>query len=967
MRIERLILSVTYRCQCACVHCSQGSYAVSPSKELSFEEIAEVVDAASVSRLKELNLFGGEALLRPDIFELIRHGRTRAQHVTLDTNGVGIDAATARRIKEAGVDLVYLSLFSADPDLNDDLHRRKGNFKEIERATRRFIAEGVPVFYSVCIFKHLLEGDELEKLVDLARERGVSGVRLLYPLFSGRWFGSHGVLLSPEERAVVDAQVDGSFVFVSEGMNKPDYEGCPAVSGGSVFVSPYGDVQPCNFVPVYLGNVREEPLDVILDRARRHDFFSPTYQCGRCPMMSEDFLTVLQPGVGEGSGLYALDDLPSLRSGAPCNNGCEGCDSRAPDLSADLEAVAEAFKGRKGGTGYREVWLRGGEPFLDEGVYDVIAGLAADHKVCAVSNARIFAYEAAARRAAEAGLEEVHVPVWGGSRADYDRHVCVDGAFKHLARGIRNLLAAGVEVTAYVDSAAGRDSEPRRLLKKLGVGRVLGARLGEGTFFCDRTRRLHPPLKERQSEGPLVTLKRRAAPRKEAAERALVVNPPLDGLELALQGWTRDYVTNFPLACFKLASRHRKAGRAVELLDCLNTGNQDTLARAGFTPELVVREARCAGPGGEEMVRPVYRAGLTRDEIRAALEAQRGTNLSVISVSSSFTWSWKTTWEVIELCKEVFPGVPVELGGIYPTLCPEHAGGCGADSIHEGADPALAAEWVDLDTWGSASDRAGARSMSLKTSYGCHMKCSYCAVRQLEGQGFDALDTDDLITQIRAYAGAGLRTLHFWDSDIFCDRAHAERILHALSELPERLTLSAPAGISLYRFDDELARMMKVSGFKDVVIAVESTRDDKLDEFGRRHLTRRFGRAAAFAREAGFGPGEIHAVLMIGYPGQTREDLIADLAAVVREGVMASINVYSPIPGTADFETYAHLLGGRPIEDLDSFLFPMASEDLPASLLEDAYKLFNFRVLTRDELLRRASEHDLYGQVAKMV
>jgi radical SAM superfamily enzyme YgiQ (UPF0313 family) len=247
------------------------------------------------------------------------------------------------------------------------------------------------------------------------------------------------------------------------------------------------------------------------------------------------------------------------------------------------------------------------------------------------------------------------------------------------------------------------------------------------------------------------------------------------------------------------------------------------------------------------------------------------------------------------------------------------------------------------------------------------MKCSYCAVRQLEGKGYEAMDTGDLVAQLRAYAAAGLRTLHFWDSDIFCDRDHSLEILRALTELKERLTLSAPAGISLYRFDDELAGLMKAAGFKDVVLAVESTRDDKLDEFGRRHLTRRFSRAAATARRAGFSAHEIHAVLMVGYPGQTREDLVADLAAVAREGVMASINVYSPIPGTADFETYSHLLAGRPIEDLDSFLFPMASEDLPASLLEDAYKLFNFRVLTKDQLEKLASEHELYGQVAKMV
>ena len=36
------------------------------------------------------------------------------------------------------------------------------------------------------------------------------------------------------------------------------------------------------------------------------------------------------------------------------------------------------------------------------------------------------------------------------------------------------------------------------------------------------------------------------------------------------------------------------------------------------------------------------------------------------------------------MVREIWPDVPVALGGIYPTLCPEHAAGLGADLVLPG-------------------------------------------------------------------------------------------------------------------------------------------------------------------------------------------------------------------------------------------------------------------------------------------
>ena len=484
MKLERLILGVTYRCQCRCVHCSQGSYPVDPKGELTFDEIRRVVEDASEHKLKELNLFGGEALLREDIFDILHAVRDKTQYLTLDTNGVRVTEDTARKLKQARVSLLYMSLFSADAEFNEQMHRRKGVFDEIMRSTDILVREGIPLFYSTCIFREHLKDGRLEELIALAKRKKVNGIRLLYPLASGSWFDNTGILLTDEEKAAINRHVDNRFVFVSEGMNLPDFEGCPAISGGSLFISPYGEVQPCNFVPIYLGNIREEPLDVILDRARRHRFFSPVHQQGRCPMMTPDFLRMIEQGIDPKSHLYPLGDFQKIEFHTGCTNGCPECTSRSrsegPSLRSQLDALWKAEP-----LDYSDVWLRGGEPFLHPQAFEIVEEITRHgYNACAIGNARIFASPDMVAKASKAGLRELHVPVWGQSTAEYDAYVRVADAHKHMLAGIKRLAEKNVTVVAYLDPD---NRELPSLLLRAGVDRVVYYRLND-LFYCDRLR-----------------------------------------------------------------------------------------------------------------------------------------------------------------------------------------------------------------------------------------------------------------------------------------------------------------------------------------------------------------------------------------------------------------------------------------------------------------------------------------------
>jgi MoaA/NifB/PqqE/SkfB family radical SAM enzyme len=62
---------------------------------------------------------------------------------------------------------------------------------------------------------------------------------------------------------------------------------CSALARRYVYVSPYGDLQPCCFVPISFGNIRRRPLGEILKRLWESTLMN--YDSGRCLMNNPEF------------------------------------------------------------------------------------------------------------------------------------------------------------------------------------------------------------------------------------------------------------------------------------------------------------------------------------------------------------------------------------------------------------------------------------------------------------------------------------------------------------------------------------------------------------------------------------------------------------------------------------------------------------------------------------------------------
>lgn len=169
-------LHVTDLCNFRCPTCLKGIDA-EPARELGTGQWKTALDRLSgVAFLQDVTFSGGEALLRPDIDELIAHAKRLRFHVSVITNGWSADAAALDRLRALGVDQLIVSLNSLRPAVHDESRSRPGSFDHIMRLIAAW-REGPPR-PRLCLETVVMQPncDEMVALARFVRDNRLSGI-----------------------------------------------------------------------------------------------------------------------------------------------------------------------------------------------------------------------------------------------------------------------------------------------------------------------------------------------------------------------------------------------------------------------------------------------------------------------------------------------------------------------------------------------------------------------------------------------------------------------------------------------------------------------------------------------------------------------------------------------------------------------------------------------------------------------
>ncbi len=249
--------ALTYECNCHCGHCSAARLRNEARPLLRMDAIKRTLKECIELGVLNINLTGGEILLRDDLDELIRAAQPDKAVVSIATNGILLDRSAALRLKDLGVRIVTISLDSADPDTHDRSRGYKGCFKKVFEAVEHARAADLEVFLCTIMTPQNLKNGDMYRMVDLARDKDLT-ITVNVSCAVGRWTSNKGILLDEHDLACFDEIVSLPHVRWEGGSNYLK-EGCPA-GIEKVYISPYGDVMPCNFAHISFGNVAEESL-----------------------------------------------------------------------------------------------------------------------------------------------------------------------------------------------------------------------------------------------------------------------------------------------------------------------------------------------------------------------------------------------------------------------------------------------------------------------------------------------------------------------------------------------------------------------------------------------------------------------------------------------------------------------------------------------------------------------------------
>ena len=305
------VWEVTGACNLRCIHCHATS-GQAAADELSTDEGKKLIDQlAAESEFRTLIYTGGEPLVRPDIFELLRHSQKAGLANIIATNGTLIDEEMAFKLKDHGVVCNAISFDAANPSIHDMVRNKAGSFDLAMRAVVATKKAGILLQINTTAMEYNMP--HLPELIDFADSSG-AGILLMYQLVAvGRGekiekatlkktankYLSELISLKQKTAKTIIEPVAGPqywpFLLEKGGtrgglplkLAGQVFHGCSA-GRGFVYVKANGDVWPCPFVEVSGGNIRGKSFHDIYtgstlfnDLRRREEKLKGL--CGECP------------------------------------------------------------------------------------------------------------------------------------------------------------------------------------------------------------------------------------------------------------------------------------------------------------------------------------------------------------------------------------------------------------------------------------------------------------------------------------------------------------------------------------------------------------------------------------------------------------------------------------------------------------------------------------------------------------
>jgi radical SAM superfamily enzyme YgiQ (UPF0313 family) len=396
--------------------------------------------------------------------------------------------------------------------------------------------------------------------------------------------------------------------------------------------------------------------------------------------------------------------------------------------------------------------------------------------------------------------------------------------------------------------------------------------------------------------------------------RCLLINPWIYDFA-AVNLWSR------PLGLLKLAEYLSQFDIDLRFIDCTDILKRRRKYGTGKYQRQIIEKPEIL----KSIPKNYARYGISLDDFTESVKSLLPFDL--VFITSIMSYWYPGIQKVVEIVKSLSPGTPIILGGIYATLYPEHAlETSGVDYIFQGhisSFPSLflkkeiSCEKIEdfLKKLDINFNKSGTPKPYYKlnlyqsypfapllTSIGCPYRCSYCASSVLFN-GFIQREPIDVFNEIRELYEMGIRDYAFYDDALLVNTdSHVKVLLKEVIRSGIKVRFHCPNGIHARFISDELAYLMKQSGFTTVRISLETVNPERQKETGGKVTTENFKRAVVTLKKHGFTKEHLGVYLMYGLPDQPFDEVREGVEFLKGLDVRIHLTEFSPVPATSCWE-----------------------------------------------------------------
>jgi radical SAM superfamily enzyme YgiQ (UPF0313 family) len=439
---------------------------------------------------------------------------------------------------------------------------------------------------------------------------------------------------------------------------------------------------------------------------------------------------------------------------------------------------------------------------------------------------------------------------------------------------------------------------------------------------------------------------------------ALLINPWIYDFK-AFDFWSK------PLGLLYLASILRTNKWEVYLVDCLDRNHPhlikyslklpkgDEYGRGKYLAETIERPEAY-----KNFQRRYKRYGMPPEIfIKILKELPKP---SWIFITSLMSYWYLGVFSVIKYLKEIFPNTPIILGGIYATLCYEHAQKYSqADFILPGlAEKRISELFPEIPQYSFSELPFPAFDLyhkldyvTILTSRGCIFNCNYCAVNYLTPK-FIIRSLASVINELEIYYERGVKNIVFYD-DALLANPNFSPLLNEIIKRKLIFNFHTPNGLHPRFITEKLAEKMYQANFKTIYLSLETVNHHLHVLYDQKVNKEEFKQAVNYLIKCGFKPNQIHAYLLIGLPDFNYQSIKESIDFVLSLGVIPHLAEYSPIPYTKAFKDYFREELVEPLFH-NNIIFPL----LDSRAKEDIIELKKYLVKIKQTSLRTTEDID---------